>query len=174
MFTPIHTSICKGALKTWGGIKVRQRSLFEGTDSSREIPVYRDTVSNRVNFQADHVLNSNTMCRLGPDEVYIFHGTSVANSVRIMENGINVSLSFPESDFGRAFYCTLSFDEACNWATRKGDKEIVVLVFKIPEDTLWASCLKLDSQDSTKKWISLVSRFKQLKISEISTLSLSK
>ncbi len=65
----------------------------------------------------------------GPDDsITFYHGTSTSGAANIRANGIDLSYSRAETDFGLGFYTTTSQSQAQKWAARNGGE---VLEFRV-------------------------------------------
>ncbi|MFM1652556.1 RHS repeat-associated core domain-containing protein [Brevibacillus sp. B_LB10_24] len=61
--------------------------------------------------------------------IILYHGTTAANAFNIHENGIDLSKSRSDLDFGKEFYVTRNLKQAQEWAGGEG----LVVVFKVKE-----------------------------------------
>lgn len=71
------------------------------------------------------VLNRAPLWKLTCDTITLWHGCTDADRRGIEQNGIDLSLSRPDLDFGRGFYTTTLQRQAQHWAVRRYESRFV-------------------------------------------------
>ena len=97
------------------------------------------------------------------DFVTFYHGTSPNNASQIRLNGIDLSKSKLDNDFGSGFYMTTSISDAVESATMMSKSVQDVAEFRVPKSKLDnLSALRFDSPN--QEWADFVSINKQLDV----------
>lgn len=84
--------------------------------------------------------------------ITLYHATSKDNAMMIRNNGIDLTYSKPNNDFGRGFYTTSSYDDAVQSAKMMHSlDDIDVIKFKIPKE-MYNDLNRLEFHTPNNEW----------------------
>lgn len=123
-----------------GEFQVRSGGLFEGTFSTKSIPIFST---------------------IQPNDQHFYHSTSLENAASIIQNGPFSPASDARADFDGAFYLNKSSKDAMLWAEKVAKsscrKLAVVLIYRVTAEYL--SSLKV-LLPTSEQWTKLVHAFR--------------